>query len=173
MNIEEFKLFGEVIEVVSYLAIILGVVSFWSFRKQLNFDVMTNCMSRFQNLLEKGIKNNTKEYADLCNEQLFYIQHKYLKKEISLEWLDGMADCLPHFMKHESDRNVNISKQCVFKYGNENIVLGYDRIVKTFTFDKSEYKDLMRKDHESFDIKRTNRKKFLKVVYKQILDYKF
>jgi hypothetical protein len=32
---------------------------------------------------------------DLCNEELFYFQQRYLRREVALEWIEGMIQFLP------------------------------------------------------------------------------
>ena len=68
-------------------------------RKQLHLSTITKCIDSFRAL--GGIKRDTtdleiiKEYVDIVNEELFYFQHKYIPKEVSKEWIDGMIDYLP------------------------------------------------------------------------------
>jgi hypothetical protein len=36
-----------------------------------------------------------RQYLDLCNEELFYFQNRYLPTEVEVEWLDGMLEFIP------------------------------------------------------------------------------
>ncbi len=101
----------DVLESLAYVAQIVGVVvllyvaySYLLQRKQLNFDVMTSCTARFQDILpllrsevQEERDKGEEQYVDLCNEQLFYFANGYLPPEVIEEWLDGMVLYLPHY----------------------------------------------------------------------------
>lgn len=36
-----------------------------------------------------------RRYLDLCNDEMFYFQHRYLPDEVAREWIDGMFSILP------------------------------------------------------------------------------
>jgi hypothetical protein len=120
-------------------------------KKQFNFAVIINCTERFQKILpllqledQAERKKAIGLYIDLCNEQLFYFENKYLPKEIIEEWTDGMLDYLPYF--DESGNNINenpLSKEIEdHKYFNKN-----PRLRKTFT-GSSKTKKAILKDGE-------------------------
>jgi hypothetical protein len=61
---------------------------------------MIACIQRFQELLpsldsDKVAERDILRYLDLCNEELFYFQQRYLRNEVALEWIDGMVRFLP------------------------------------------------------------------------------
>jgi hypothetical protein len=83
-------------------------------KKQFNFAVIINCTERFQKILPLLESEDQAElekaiglYIDLCNEQLFYFENKYLPKEIIEEWTDGMLDYLPYFDVEGNNINKN------------------------------------------------------------------
>lgn len=79
----------------------------------LNFDIIQSCMKRFQGILgdletaqSKSANHQplvvshadraiAKRYIDLCSEELFYFQMKYVDDAIMDEWIDGMLSYLP------------------------------------------------------------------------------
>ena len=82
----------EVLESLAYVAQIVaaGVLVYAASayllqRQQLNFDVITNCTTRFQEMLPGLYSDNAtvrekakSQYVDLCNEELFYFINGYL-----------------------------------------------------------------------------------------------
>jgi hypothetical protein len=102
----------DVIEVLAYLfqllaavTVLVAIRTYRTHRNQLSFDVITNCIVRFQDVLPSMMqdedpvekKRAKTQYVDLCNEQIFYFREKYLPDEVADEWLDGMIDYLPLF----------------------------------------------------------------------------
>lgn len=170
----ELELTRYILELVSYISIILGLVIFIHYKKQLNFDVVSNCMVRFQGLLENesGKIKHLKKYADLCNEQLFYIQNRYIKKEIALEWIDGMSDFLPLYKNNNFNENINNNSQCLFNGENLNLINGYDRITHTFNISENVDFELNNGDLEGNEKLENNRKKTV-YFYSKLIRYKY
>lgn len=88
--------------VVGALSLVVATTAYLLSRKNLNFSVMLACIERFQALLPalrsvETTEEDTLRYIDLCNEELFYIQHRYIHDEVALEWIEGMAEFLPVF----------------------------------------------------------------------------
>lgn len=78
-----------IISSITTLAIIFAVVQIKINRKQLYLSTITKCICDFRNL---GYLNQQttdyliiNRYIDLTNEELFYIQHNYIPKDISKE----------------------------------------------------------------------------------------
>ncbi len=108
--ITSLTILRDVLESAAYAAQIVGVIvllyaaySYLLQRQQLNFDVMTSCTARFQNILpllhfevREERDKGEERYVDLCNEQLFYFANDYLPPEVIEEWPDGMVLYLPH-----------------------------------------------------------------------------
>lgn len=78
--------------------------------KALHHTVMISCIGRFQDIVDdlaaiaklaEGIdltadqQGVVRQYLDLCNEELFYFQNRYLPTEVEVEWLDGMLEFIP------------------------------------------------------------------------------
>jgi hypothetical protein len=106
-------------------------------KKQFNFAVIINCTERFQKILPLLESEDQAElekaiglYIDLCNEQLFYFENKYLPKEIIEEWTDGMLDYLPYFDENGNNINKNLLSEKIetHKSFDKN-----PRLRKTFT----------------------------------------
>jgi len=61
---------------------------------------MTSCVDRYQKIitqLKYGKDQDKKIAIDLCNEELFYFQKKYVPGAVIDEWLEGMVNYLPYF----------------------------------------------------------------------------
>lgn len=68
-------------------------------QKQLHLSTITKCIMDFRNLgiLSKETNDPVvlNHYIDFTNEELFYFQHKYIPREVSKEWIDGMVAFIP------------------------------------------------------------------------------
>lgn len=85
---------------VGSLSALIAAVAYAQSRKNLQFSVMIACIERFQELLpqlkdEPTSEHDALRYLDLCNEELFYFQQQYLRREVALEWIEGMLTFLP------------------------------------------------------------------------------
>lgn len=95
------------------MALISIPVTWLALRKEtkaLHHTVMISCIGRFQDIVDdlaaiaklgEGIdltadqQGVVRQYLDLCNEELFYFQNRYLPTEVEVEWLDGMLEFIP------------------------------------------------------------------------------
>jgi len=85
---------------VGSLSLVVATIAYLLSRKGLQFNVMIACIQRFQDLLpnldgDDVVERDVLQYLDLCNEELFYFQQNYLRKEVALEWIEGMVKFLP------------------------------------------------------------------------------
>jgi hypothetical protein len=99
MKPETINIIELVLSAITALAIVFAAIQIKINRKQLYLSTITKCIADFRKL---GILNkDTKKlkiidnYVDLTNEELFYIQHKYIPKTVAKEWIDGMIDFIP------------------------------------------------------------------------------
>ncbi len=143
--ITSLTILRDVLESAAYAAQIVGVIvllyaaySYLLQRQQLNFDVMTSCTARFQNILpllhfevREERDKGEERYVDLCNEQLFYFANDYLPPEVIEEWPDGMVLYLPH---HDGEKW--ISGHGAGAVGKEKLKT-YSRVQEAFRVDKS------------------------------------
>jgi len=79
--LEILKSVAYLAEVVAAAAIVVAVLSYALSRKQLNFDVITSCTTRWQQIMPAMIRPKDdrssdveERYVDLCNEELFYFK---------------------------------------------------------------------------------------------------
>jgi len=82
------------------LSLVVGTIAYLLSRKGLQFNVMIACIERFQDLLpsldsDEVTERDVLRYLDLCNEELFYFKQRYLRREVALEWIEGMVRFLP------------------------------------------------------------------------------
>jgi hypothetical protein len=161
MQLEQIK---DIFEILSFIATIIGMIAlFLGYRgykttlKQLSFEIVNSCTSRFHTILKELKKepnniDNLEAYIGLCNEELFYFKYDYLPKEVILEWLAGMKDTVPHFI---DNHNVNKSPKCVKFLHQESgkeidLLYSYQRLKYTFTFPSKEIYDALQTDTEKF-----------------------
>lgn len=146
-------------------AIFFGYRGYKTSLKQLSFEVVNNCTSRFHFILKdlKKDPNNIdtiQAYIGLCNEEIFYFKYDYLPKDVVFEWLSGMKDTVPHFV---NDENVNKSPKCI-KYIHQedgaeiDLLYGYQRLKYVFTFP----------DIETYQNLQNNGEHFIKYVFKRL-----
>lgn len=88
-----------ILSLITASAIVFAAIQIKINRKQLFLSTITKCVSDFRELgqLSKDTKDThiLNKYVDLTNEELFYFQHKYIPKDVSKEWIDGMIDFMP------------------------------------------------------------------------------
>jgi hypothetical protein len=136
-GIDSFK---DGVELVSWIvgAIALGVATFTYYlnRHQFRFAVMTNCIDRYQKLIAQLNYGKSQDknialgqYIDLCNEELFYFQKKYLPTPVVDEWLEGMVNYLPLF----NVKGDNLNSRCIPEILEKDLLADYPRIKRTFT----------------------------------------
>lgn len=120
--------------VVGALSLAVATTAYLLSRKNLNFNVMIACIERFQRLLPalqsgETSKQDILKYIDLCDEEVFYFQHRYLRDEVALEWIDGMIEYLPIFnsgTKEPWERQQYLATA-------DTLVHGFPRVMNAFT----------------------------------------
>jgi hypothetical protein len=127
------------VQLVAALALITAIFTYLAHRNQLRFDVITNCVERFQEIIPNMGSTDAQEaerakrrYVDLCNEQLFYFGEKYLPDEVVEEWLDGMIDYLPQLDREGKAHPQSWQNRMV----EPELLDGYPRIETAFTVDE-------------------------------------
>lgn len=134
---------ADVAQVIAAGAIFIAALSYTLNRKQLNFDVITSCTARWQEImpdLERAQKEGERRvevderYVDLCNEELFYFIEGYLPKEVIREWLTGMVLYLPHYHSEVQDENL---KEAFNKMVPSVRFKGYPRVEVIFDLDRA------------------------------------
>ncbi len=144
------KTFIDLLEAAAYVAqifaagaIVLAAVTYAVHRKQLNFEVITSCTARWQEImpdLERAVSGGdpdgevAERYVDLCNEELFYFMEGYLPKEVAREWLTGMVFHLPHYQgKFENEDRPEAFSDMV----SPELLKGYPRLNGVFNLDRA------------------------------------
>ena len=135
--VKEF--FGIAVGIAGVVALFYAAHGYRTSKKQLSFAVIVSCTDRFQQImpllnspdpLEKS--RATRQYVDLCHEELFYFMHGYLPEEIIDEWLDGMVYYFPHFNGHGQ---TNTEQEFLLTLEND-ILHGYPRIRHCFSLEE-------------------------------------
>jgi hypothetical protein len=129
--------------IVGIIGMIIGIAGWMIARRtyrlsrsQFNFAVMISCIDRFQKIIaqlkygnEQDREKALTQYIDLCNEELFYFQSRYLPDEVIIEWLEGMIQCLPLF----NAKGDNVNPTCLPGIIEQGLLTNYPRIRKAFT----------------------------------------
>ncbi|WP_027001504.1 hypothetical protein [Hugenholtzia roseola] len=149
-----------ILEMVSFIATIIGMTAlFFGYRthrisyKQLNFQIVDRCTSRFHQVMHQLHKepdnpDAVAAYLGLCNEEVFYFKYRYLPEDIILEWIEGMTSTVPHWV---GQQNVNHSPNCVrFIFGEQNLIDNYSRLRLAFTFSSYEEYQILKQDKKAF-----------------------
>jgi hypothetical protein len=149
-----------IIEMVSFVATIIGMTAlFFGYRahsislKQLNFQIIDRCTSRFHQVvyqLRKEPENPdaVAAYLGLCNEEIFYFKYRYLPEGVIREWIENMTSTVPHWVGQE---NVNNSPNCVrVIFGEQNLMDNYQRLQEAFTFESYREYESLKKDKKDF-----------------------
>jgi hypothetical protein len=139
--LEILRIAAYVAEVVAAAAILVAVFSYTHARKQLNFDVITSCTTRWQQLMpeltrpkDDRSKVAEEQYVDLCNEELFYCKEGYVPEVVVHEWLTGMIYYLPHYDgKVQGDTLKKVFGEMV----DPKLLDSYPRVKEVFSVDQS------------------------------------
>ncbi len=94
-----YELLSLVVSILTLVALGLAVWQIRINRQQLYLSTITKCVQDFRSLSSINQSTTDREliwrYVDLVSEELFYFQHDYVPRNVSLEWIDGMIDYLP------------------------------------------------------------------------------
>ncbi|MEL6674111.1 MAG: hypothetical protein AAFR61_18040 [Bacteroidota bacterium] len=103
LGIDNLKDFLEVLSfiatIIGGIAIVAAVRSYSVSQKQLNFSALESCIRRFRedfsDLSESSPEEQSLDYLEFINEELFYFEHGYLPFHIADDWLERMLSFLP------------------------------------------------------------------------------
>ena len=125
-------------------------------RKQVDLPVVMKCVERYQKIMgeinmhnkgEPQWENAVRQYLILCDEEGFYLRHRYISETVMYEWLEAMIYYLPHL---KDGRNVNKSSYCLEVLEN-NLLEDHPRLKESLTvtreydlFDPSERRKLVK-----------------------------
>jgi hypothetical protein len=122
-------------------SVLIGVRAYLTSRDHLRLGVVSNCVARFQALLpsldSQGLcePKDVRAYLDLCNEELFYVKHRYVPEEVALEWIDGMLQMLPALRPGGDEAVVTWPAGDGVLPGCADLVRSFPRLVDAFTFE--------------------------------------
>ena len=135
--------FAKWIEIAANGATALGILGFGIFyfthmesQKQFKFNVMLNCIERFQDLLPLEDKNGydstrLRKYIDLTSEELFYFQQAYIPKNVIIEWLDSIVQNFPIYL---SGNEILVNYEGLAKEIHDmDILKRFPRLLRAFT----------------------------------------
>jgi hypothetical protein len=156
-NITLLELLSKISGILTFIVVIIGLLSLRYSKKQIHFNTMTKCIDEYrrivrdqQRLLYKDDKDSVYEkyilaldHLGLVNEELFYMQKNYLHKDISSEWINNMLDYIPvkHNGKCINESVIRNSKE-LHSLSNEqiqkyiNVVKDFNKIDAIFTINK-------------------------------------
>jgi hypothetical protein len=162
---------ASIAEIITSLSIFIAVVTYYVNQKQLSYQVMTNCLARYQELMQKlsvddDFINNYKKYIDLCNEEFFYFQYGYLPNPVINEWIEGMI----YFLPLNNNQNINFSHLEHINHDRYEILNNYLHDISDFLNDYPRIKKALEFENiENLDINNLNdRKKLVKKIRENI-----
>lgn len=149
----------DTLEILYYIFAILGsssiiifLVTYKKKIKQLNHDILIGCNVRYQDILKQQPKwdklesHILQQYLDLCSDELFYQEKKYIGDGIINDWLDVMISNLPHLIE---DKNYNNKCKWFEVEENKDIYNNYNRVKATFSFQSESEYDIFGKSTDS------------------------
>lgn len=135
--------------IISGFAFLGSILALWisskqekAMQKQFSFEIITSCTTRFQEIVDmidssdqEEKKRGYRKYIDLCNEEIFYFQQKYILEEVMKEWLDGMLNYIPVYYKDEkTNLNKNLLSTNILE--ESDLLDRYPRIRNVFKVNK-------------------------------------
>jgi hypothetical protein len=134
-----FDSIKDIAEFFSYIVTTISLIGLWvTFilsRKQIHFSTMEKCINDFREIMKYSSDSpdeiDAKQYIDLVNEELFYLENNYLPLEVAIEWIDGMIDFLPFSLlkSHEFQKSETFKKINTTENANE-LLKNYPRVMK-------------------------------------------
>ncbi len=165
-------------ELISYIITSISFVGLWIAyvysRKQIHFSTMEKCINDYRNWMkesDKSVDDVAHEYLDIVNEELFYFEKKYLPMEVSMEWIDGMIDCLPFFNKNNEFIPSESLKAFEDEMWTRKMMNYYPRIFKAISIKKDfnfENLHLDRENPENLKLRNLARKKLIFIIMQNL-----
>ena len=135
--------YKDLIEFISFIITSFSLIGIWITyawsKKQMHFSTMEKCIADFREFLKSSGKHSDRlayEYIDLVNEELFYLEKKYLPMNVAIEWIDGMIDFLPFY---NADGSFVESENLIFFKSSRNTIFflnNYPRILKVIQLNR-------------------------------------
>lgn len=161
------------------LGVIIVVVQYLLTKKQLHQATIARCIDAFRDFgnvdSETSESGALKKYIDLVNEELFYIQHQYIPKDIAIEWIDGMLDMIPLYSVNGDLLKLKFTNQNFIKQKDYYFV-NFPRIKNTFIIENAVFNQaqvLFTGAEESQDEIIMYRKRICSQIYENVKGYKF
>lgn len=90
---------SQVATIAGAAGVLLAYLTLLQSRNSFHQTIIVSCTKRFQKLSPKlqgnDISDKTvQQYLELCNEELFYFEQKYLPQGIIDEWVEGMVSLI-------------------------------------------------------------------------------
>ena len=172
-----WQIIVDIANVVVAVGVLFAITQININRKQLHLATLNRCIDEFRKMpnvkSQHASEKDVLSYVDFVNEELFYIQHKYLPEIVAFEWLDGMIDYFPITNKRNEILNVgNCVSQLEIK--RDFFLKDYPRLKKTFSV-KNDYDFVVvyNKDPERQSLRILTRKKIVQEIYKNVRRFEF
>jgi hypothetical protein len=145
-------------------------------RQQLQLQAITRCIDEFRKLEGLGRQaeaGTTIRYVDLVNEELFYLQHRYLPKEIGREWIDGMIDFMP--ITNPGGALLNSPYCLLYLEKKPDVYLqGYSRVKNAFSVNDTYNWEIVYNEDAAMQTQRAEeRKRLVTEIYENAMRYEF
>ncbi len=109
-------------EIVIPITIICAIVGLYYNKKQIQFNTMSKCVDAYRKIVRRQQRRkcrkkqsmiNALDHLGLVNEELFYIQEKYLPNDAAFRWLKNIIYFVPIYSTYGELANKLLLKNAV------------------------------------------------------------
>lgn len=116
---------------------ILGLFMYRTIQRQLFLATMTRLTDIYRDnyvdLKQTKDEITVKKYIDFVNEELFFMQNKYIPRPVIYEWIDGMIELIPITY----NKKIWNEGLCLDIIHRKDLLKNYQRVGSTFTISKN------------------------------------
>jgi len=153
------------------LSLPISLYVFYKSQKQLHFATMSRCIDiyreKYSSLSCDSEKKQCIEFVDFINEELFYLENRFVPDKVAMEWIDGMIDLVPIII---NDKIIN-KHICLQKILEDNTFEKYRRVKNAFNLKGGINCDYVY-SYSYSKVFYTQRKVLCEIIYKKIKKYR-
>lgn len=125
-----------IVAIIAFISIFFTIFSYFVMQRQLYASTVSRCIDIYRNdffdLSSEVDRKLCEKYVDFVNEELFYLENRFLPDVVGEEWIDGMIDLIPVYVN-----NRIVNQNCALTIISEKKLLhSYPRIKKAFVVKK-------------------------------------
>jgi hypothetical protein len=179
-----------IIQGVTLVVLLVGLVTLFFQKKQIHFSTVKKCIDDFRCIVRKQQKYSdhetnpdsikeleilVRDHLGLVNEELFYMERKYLPDSIAKDWLMEMLEYIPVYVKDSSEvinkKNIWNSREVrqIINCNISNHETNYEKYIKMAKAFGKINKIFTVSEDDANDYKSEGNKVFLrKIIFKNI-----